>query len=154
MLKTITRNVNDLPEYRPFQQFDLNQEEWDDLLKLHEFLLPMDQLTKLMCAEEYPTSSLIIGRFNALFDVLEGVIDGADRFKRICTPTIIQAATKAREVLAKYYGRTNAMTMMCMALDPRVKLTYFIRHKFPVAEINAVRTLYIFHFWILFMDSI
>lgn len=51
------------------------------------------------------------------------------------------AAKAAREKLVQYYSKTNTMTMLCTALDPRRKFHYFRKKRFPEREINELRTL-------------
>ena len=87
--------------------------------------------------------------FNKLFDILDNIIAGSGRYVEIASPTVKEAAEKARAKLVQYYTKANTTMLLCMVLDPQYKLAYFKKHDFPEEEIEAVVTLYIFHSFFL-----
>lgn len=132
------------PELAALREFHVSPAEWDELSKICKFLAPLESITRLMCEEAYPTSAHIIPKFNQLYDYFDAVVDQDNSVSTIVSDVVVEAATKGREVLHKYYTKTNAATMLCMVLDPRFKLEYFKKNGFPQEEIDAVVQLYFF----------
>lgn len=113
--------------------------EWEALERIRKFLNPWSQVTNYMCSTQYPTSPQIITLFNKLYDFVNGVIDRIDSSQEFISDDIVAAAEAAREVLHKYYSKTNHTTMLCTALDPRKKLAYFGKHQYRQSDIDATR---------------
>ena len=99
-----------------------------------EFLRPFNLLTEKMSGEEYITASKIIPAFNNLFDHFDGYLKHKN--------AVLDAAAKLGfEKLKKYYSKTNLVTMTLTFLDPRYKMKYFQRQKFPQHEIRDLEKL-------------
>jgi Domain of unknown function (DUF4413) len=86
-------------------------------------------------SQNVPSVFWIIPLFNILFDHVEDIADSAT------SEYIREAATQARHKLKEYYSKTNSTTMLCTLLDPRHKLSYFVRRKFAKEHIQAVNAL-------------
>ena len=98
-----------------------------------QFLAIFKNLTVIM-SRDTPTAFWIIPFFNILFDHVEDVADKAEYSEHIR-----DAATQTRCKLKDYYSKTNTVTMLCTLLDPRRRLTYFRKRKFPKEEIDKLR---------------
>ena len=115
-------------------EFEITNMEWKTFEELMEFLRPFNLLTEKMSGEEYITASKIIPAFNNLFDHF-------DRYLEHQSLILAFAAKQGFEKLKKYYSKTNMLTMMLTFLDPRYKMKYFQRQKFPQREIRDLEKL-------------
>jgi len=88
-----------------------------------------------MSTSSYSTAYLVIPLFNIIIDHVEDVADLSEN-------EVIQiAANAAKEKLIRYYSKTNTLTMLCTALDPRRKFHYFIKKGFLDDDINETKML-------------
>ena len=103
-----------------------------------QFLESFNDLTKKISGSNYSTVFLIISLFNIIIDHIE---DLENEEISIETAKIQTAAVAAKEKLIAYYSKTNSMTMMCTALDPRRKFNYFTKKEFSIFDINETKRL-------------
>jgi hypothetical protein len=88
-----------------------------------------------MSASSYSTVFLIIPLFNIIIDHIEDT--SSTRKQR----QIQTAAEEARKKAVQYYSKTNLVTMLCTALDPRRKFHYFTKRGFSEEDINGTKAL-------------
>jgi hypothetical protein len=101
------------------------------------FLEKFSLLTKLMSSDINVTSSSFITYFNVAIDHCDTWLGSAegDASKTFMVDSVKRCLDKLRE----YYSKTNLVTMTATYLDPRCKLSYFERHRFPQAEIDDLK---------------
>ena len=85
-----------------------------------------------------PTALWIIPFFNILFDHVEDAADKAE-YSECIRDTAVQKRCKLHE----YYSKTNTTTMLCTLLDPRRRLMYFRKRKFPKEETDRLRATWV-----------
>jgi predicted DNA-binding protein with PD1-like motif len=68
----------------------------------------------------YPTLSVTIPIYNTLIDHVEDTISSVE-----IDPIITEAAGACKEILLKYYNKTNESYIIATILDPRLKIQYY-----------------------------
>ncbi|CAG8807308.1 37709_t:CDS:2, partial [Gigaspora margarita] len=117
-----------------FHHYAISHIQWEVLEKIAKFLELFKDLTTKMSSNSYCTAFWIIPLFNIILDHIEDVESNTE----IETP--LSATTMAaREKLVRYYSKTNATVMLCMALDLRQKFHYFFKKEFSNDEINETK---------------
>jgi hypothetical protein len=91
-----------------------------------------------MSTSSHSTAYLVIPLFNIIIDHVE---DTADLSENEVAAEIQMAAKAAREKLIRYYSKTNTLTMLCTALDPRRKFYYFTKKGFLDDDISETKML-------------
>jgi len=87
-----------------------------------------------MSASSYNTVFMIIPLFNIIIDHIEDIEETA-------LLQLWEAAIAAKAKLFLYYSKTNAVTMLCTALDPRRKFNYFVKKEFSADDIEKTKLL-------------
>ena len=121
-----------------FYLYTITLSQWKFLKEMAQFLEPFNNLTKKISGSNYSTVFLIIPLFNIIIDHIEYL---ENEKISIETAKIQTAAVAAKEKLIAYYSKTNSMTMMCTALDPRRKFNYFTKKEFSIFDINKTKRL-------------
>jgi hypothetical protein len=117
------------------QRHAISPDEWALLGEVVDLFLIFKELTEKM-SQNIPSVFWVIPLFNVLFDRVEDVADNA-----ASAEPIRAAAIQTRHKLQEYYSKTNVTTMLCTLLDPRRKLLYFVKKRFPREEVDALKTL-------------
>ena len=112
----------------------MSHSDWISLEKIANFLQPFKDLTVKMSASSYSTVFMIIPLFNIIIDYIKDIEETA-------LSQLREAATAAKAKLFLYYSKTNAVTMLCTALDPRRKFNYFVKKEFSADDIEKTKLL-------------
>ena len=107
------------PEVEALHEFHILHKEWDELTQICSFLAPLESMMHLMSEEGYPMFSLIIPKFNQLYNYFDAVIDKDDTVQKIASDAVIEAAKKGCEVLNEYCCH-NALHGFGSAFQDRV----------------------------------
>ena len=116
----------------------ITDNQWDELKKIQNFLLPFKEVTTIMSSSTFPTLSTTIPLYNILIDHVEDVINDETEEESTATDEIESsenekendekwsqliknASKKCKEKLLEYYNKTNDSYLISTILDPRLK---------------------------------
>lgn len=119
--------INEIAKDQDLRKNELQQEEWDILKEVFNFLESFAFITTYVEGTSYPTLSLVVPMYNKLLDLFEEV--SRDDTKH----TLIQKGAKAGlDKLLSYYDKSSPLIMTATFMDPRCKMNYFIANGWNV----------------------
>ena len=148
----------------------ITDNQWDELKKIQNFLLPFKEVTTIMSSSTFPTLSTTIPLYNILIDHVEDVINDETEEESTATDEIESsenekendekwsqliknASKKCKEKLLEYYNKTNDSYLISTILDPRLKLQYYKDHEWGEQLTNEIQQKLVYYIFNNFIKS-
>jgi len=148
----------------------ITDNQWDELKKIQNFLLPFKEVTTIMSSSAFPTLSTTIPLYNILIDHVEDVINDETEEESTATDEIESsenekendekwsqliknASKKCKEKLLEYYNKTNDSYLISTILDPRLKLQYYKDHEWGEQLTNEIQQKLVYYIFNNFIKS-
>lgn len=115
--------------------FSLVEDDWTFLEQLDSLLVVFKEITTALSAStQYPTISRTIISYNEMIDHIEDFSDNPRNHR-----LLRNAASLGREVLVKYYGRTDATHIYAVAtaMDPRARFRWWTANGWEPDWVNT-----------------
>lgn len=108
-------------------EFQIIDEEWVILEKIHKFLINFKNLTTKLGGDKYVTLPFVIVSFNLLLDRIETVMTQLDSKipRSEVDEQLILGFQAARDKMLKHYVKTNWVYCTTLILDPKHKAETF-----------------------------
>ena len=105
------------------QDLSLPADRWTEVERILLYLTPFRRFTNTICADTYPTLSLVVPMYNKLLNHLDSWM------KDKTTPgeALHKSAVAANEKIYNYYNLTSDSYTVCTVLDPRFGISYYKR---------------------------
>ena len=132
---SITSSSNDLHD------LGISHQQWKFLKAIADLLQPFKDLTMNMSKRSDNTASDIIPLFNLVIDHTDDYCSRQGNGPSEILSRIRAASKSAREKMMQYYSKTNTVTMLCTALDPRQRFNYFVKREFKLESIVKTKEL-------------
>jgi len=104
--------------------------QWKSFEAIANLLQPFKDLTMKMSKSSDNTACDIIPLFNLVIDHTDDHCSKQGNGPGGILSRIQAASKSAREKMMQYYSKTNTVTMLCTALDPRRRFNYFVKREF------------------------
>ncbi|KAI0058384.1 hypothetical protein BV25DRAFT_1810894, partial [Artomyces pyxidatus] len=116
------------------KKYRLSDDEWDLIGQLQPILDIFLEGTLRMSRKKVPLLHEVIPIMDICTAALDDAYDNVDLH-----PAVRVGAKRGREILNKYYSKTDDSIMYrgAMLLHPRYKKTYFIRHGWPAEWVET-----------------
>jgi hypothetical protein len=134
-LISITSSSDDLHD------LGISHLQWKSLEAIADLLQPFKDLTMKMSKSSDNTASDIIPLFNLVIDHTDDHCSKQGNGPGGILSRIRAASKSAREKMMQYYSKTNTVTMLCTALDPRRRFNYFEKREFEPESIVKTKEL-------------
>ncbi|CAK1595752.1 unnamed protein product [Parnassius mnemosyne] len=107
--------------------FQITDNEWQILEKIHKFLINFKLLSTKLGEEKYVTLPLVIVSFNLLLDKIESMVNQLDEKhnRSEVDERLILGFQAARDKMLKHYKKSNWICCTSLILDPRHKTQTF-----------------------------
>jgi len=115
--------------------------QWKSLAAIADLLQPFKDLTMKMSTSSNNTASDIIPLFNLVIDHTDDYCSSRGNGPGGILLRIRAASKSAREKMIQYYSKTNTVTILCIALDPRRRFNYFVKRGFQQESIVKTKEL-------------
>ncbi|KAI9557257.1 hypothetical protein GHT06_017080 [Daphnia sinensis] len=120
----LRRTIDEIAKDADLRRNETENEDWDILSEVLEFLEEFATITKYIEGSGYPTLSLVVPMYNRLLTILEDVFQC--RHRSIQHPLIVSAAVAGLEKLSSYYDKASPIVMAATFLNPRLKMEYIV----------------------------